>query len=337
MTNNTTNNYFKSFGQRILSHDFTDYEEFALEIFRFQAKNNFVYRKYLESRKIQVSGIRKIDQIPFLPIGFFKNHDVISGGKENLMGFYSSSGTTGVVTSKHYFWNEEFYLNHSLQLFELEYGPVADYHILALLPSYLERKGSSLVRMTDHLIQKSNSEHSGYYLYNHQDLVRKLEVLKDDSRKVLLLGVTFALLDLAESGLKIPLNKNFFVMETGGMKGRRKELIREELHDILKKAFHVEEVHSEYGMTELMSQAYSKGGGKYNLPFTMRVLLRDINDPLSLAFRSQGGINIIDLANFHSCAFIETQDLGKISQDGSLEVLGRFDNSEIRGCNLMVN
>jgi hypothetical protein len=161
--------------------------------------------------------------------------------------------------------------------------------------------------------------------------------LKDDPRKVLLLGVTFALLDLAESGLKIPENKNFFVMETGGMKGRRREMIREEVHDTIRAFFGVSQVHSEYGMTELMSQAYSKGEGKYNLPPTMRVLLRDINDPLSLTFRSQGGINIIDLANFHSCSFIETQDLGKKGHDGSVEVLGRFDNSEIRGCNLMVN
>ena len=334
MTNNTTNNYFKSFGQRILSHDITDFEDFALEIFKFQAQNNSVFRSYIDSRRIRISEIKQLDQIPFLPIGFFKNHDVISGDKEI---FYSSSGTTGVSTSRHYYWNEEFYLQHSLQLFELVYGPIENHHILALLPSYLERKGSSLVRMTDHLIQKSNSPHSGFYLYNHQDLVRKLEELKDDSRKVLLLGVTFALLDLAESGLKIPKNKNFFIMETGGMKGRRRELVREELHGFLKDAFHVDKVHSEYGMTELMSQAYSQGGGKYNLPSTMHVLLRDINDPLSLTIRSQGGINIIDLANFHSCAFIETQDLGKIMPDGSLEVLGRFDNSEIRGCNLMVN
>ncbi|WP_373521468.1 acyl transferase [Aquiflexum sp.] len=337
MTNNTTINYFKSFGQRILSHDFIDFEEFALEIFRFQALNNFVYRKYLDARKIQISDVRQLDHIPFLPISFFKNHNVISSGIQDFKGFYSSSGTTGNTTSKHYFWDEAFYLKHAQQLFEMEYGPVENFHILALLPSYLERPGSSLVRMTDHLIQQSNSPHSGYYLYNHKELIQKLEELKNDPKKVLLLGVTFALLDLAESGLKIPLNKNFFLMETGGMKGRRRELIREELHDILKEAFHVKEVHSEYGMTELMSQAYSKGNGKYNLPSTMRVLLRDINDPFSLTFRSQGGINIIDLANFHSCAFLETQDLGKITPDGSIEVLGRFDNSEIRGCNLMVN
>jgi phenylacetate-coenzyme A ligase PaaK-like adenylate-forming protein len=337
MTNNTTINYFKSFGERILSQDFTEFEEFALEIFRFQAKNNFVYRQYLDFRKIQISDVGQIDQIPFLPIAFFKNHEVISSGIQDFKGFYSSSGTTGSTTSKHFFWDEAFYLKHSKNLFEMEYGPVENYHILALLPSYLERPGSSLVRMTDHLIQQSNSSHSGYYLYNQKELVQKLEELKNDSRKVLLLGVTFALLDLAESGLKIPKNKNFFLMETGGMKGRRRELIREELHDILKESFHVGEVHSEYGMTELMSQAYSKGSGKYNLPSTMRVLLRDINDPLSLTFRSQGGINIIDLANFHSCAFIETQDLAKIGPDGTLEVLGRFDNSEIRGCNLMLN
>lgn len=337
MTNNKTIKYFNCFRQNILSLEVSEFDKLALDIFRFQAENNLVYHEYLKFRKIAVQDVSVVDQIPFLPIEFFKNHQIISGNPEVFEGFFSSSGTTGMQTSRHYYWNEEFYLQHSLNLFEKEYGSIEDFHVLALLPSYLERKGSSLVRMTDYLIAKSNSKHSGYYLYNHRELVEKLHNLKDDSKKVLLLGVTFALLDLAESGLEIPENKNFFVMETGGMKGRRREMIREEVHDNIREFFGVSKIHSEYGMTELMSQAYSKGEGKYNLPSTMRVLLRDINDPFSLTFRSQGGINIIDLANFHSCSFIETQDLGKIGPDGSLEVLGRFDNSEIRGCNLMVN
>jgi phenylacetate-coenzyme A ligase PaaK-like adenylate-forming protein len=337
MTNNKTIKYFNCFRQKILSLDVSDFDKLALDIFRFQAENNLVYREYLKFRKIPFQEVDFIEQIPFLPIEFFKKHQVICGNPGDFEGFYSSSGTTGVQTSSHFFWQEDFYLQHSLNLFEKEYGSIEDFHILALLPSYLERKGSSLVRMTDYFIAKSNSEHSGYYLYNQQELVQKLHDLKYDSRKVLLLGVTFALLNLAESGLKIPENKNFFVMETGGMKGKRREMIREEVHDIIRGFFGVSQVHSEYGMTELMSQAYSKGEGKYNLPPTMRVLLRDINDPISLTFRLQGGINIIDLANFHSCSFIETQDLGKKGHEDSLEVLGRFDNSEIRGCNLMVN
>ncbi|WP_231955259.1 long-chain-fatty-acid--protein ligase [Aquiflexum balticum] len=337
MTNNRTIKYFNCFRQKILSLEVSDFDKLALDIFRFQAENNVVYSEYLKFRKIPFQEVDFVEQIPFLPIEFFKKHQVICGNPKDFEGFYSSSGTTGVQTSRHYYWKEDFYLQHSLNLFEKEYGSIEDFHILALLPSYLERKGSSLVRMTDYFITRSNSKHSGYYLYNQRELVEKLHDLKDDPRKILLLGVTFALLDLAESGLKIPENKNFFVMETGGMKGRRREMIREEVHDILQGSFGISQVHSEYGMTELMSQAYSIGEGKYNLPPTMRVLLRDINDPLSLTFRSQGGINIIDLANFHSCSFIETQDLGKKGHDGSVEVLGRFDNSVIRGCNLMVN
>lgn len=213
---------------------------------------------------------------------------------------------------------------------------MTDYHVLALLPAYLERPGSSLVSMAKHFIEKSGSPHSGFYLYNQEELLAKLNLLRNDSRKVLLLGVTFALLDLAESGKVFPPMENLIVMETGGMKGRRKEMIREEVHDILKSFFKVKSIHSEYGMTELMSQAYSKGQGKYTLPGSMRVMLRDVNDPLSWSKRSHGGINVIDLANFHSCAFIETQDLGKFDENGFLEVLGRFDNSEIRGCNLLV-
>jgi len=330
-------NYFKSFAQDILQLKINDFDAMALTLFRHQAEDNPIYKAFLKARRIDVSKVHQVEDIPFLPIRFFKDHEVFCGPKSGFEGFYSSSGTTGMITSRHFFWSEEFYLQHALNLFEKIFGKITDYHVLALLPAYLERKGSSLVSMADYFIKKSASSESGFYLYNYTELVQKLHLLKGGNRKVLLLGVTFALLDLAEGGFGLPLMDNLIVMETGGMKGRRKEMIREELHDILRTAFGLATIHSEYGMTELMSQAYSKGGGKYELPPTMKVFLRDVNDPWSWSTRSQGGINIIDLANFHSCAFIETQDLGKLSTDGMLEVLGRIDNSEIRGCNLMVN
>jgi phenylacetate-coenzyme A ligase PaaK-like adenylate-forming protein len=330
-------NYFKSFKEEILYSNKISFEEKALRLFYFQAEHNPIYKAYNQARGVNVNEVNELEKIPFLPIQFFKNKQVFSGNELEYEGYFSSSGTTGMVTSKHYFWSMEFYLQHALKLFEETYSDISDFHILALLPSYLERKGSSLVSMADYFIRKSSSSFSGFFLYNHQELVEKLNQLQHDSRKVLLLGVTFALLDLAESGLPFPKMSNLTVMETGGMKGRRKEMIREEVHNKLKKAFHQESIHSEYGMTELMSQAYSKGDGKYNLPDTMCVILRDIHDPYAQASKKQGGLNLIDLANFHSCAFIETQDLGKWNDDGSLEILGRIDNSELRGCNLMVN
>ncbi len=330
-------NKFKSFEEDLPLVTSTNFETFALELFHFQALNNKVYGKYLSARNIAIEDIKSVDQIPFMPIRFFKDFDVISGNVNEFPGYFSSSGTTGTITSKHYFWSEEFYRYHALSLFEKTYGDIQNYHVMALLPAYLERKGSSLVSMAAHFIQMSESSESGFYLYNHSDLVKKLYSLKNDSRKILLLGVTFALLDLAENKLDFPEMDNLIVMETGGMKGRRKELIREEVHDILIPAFHVNDIHSEYGMTELMSQAYSKGDGKYTLPQCMRVMLRDVNDPAAYTQKQQGGINVIDLANFHSCAFIETQDLGRFDENGKLEVLGRFDNSEVRGCNLMIN
>jgi phenylacetate-coenzyme A ligase PaaK-like adenylate-forming protein len=330
-------NYFKSFQEDILNLNINNFEEKALELFYFQARNNAVSRDYLKYRGVAVSSVNKVEDIPFLPIRFFKDFDVVSGDLAAFQGYYSSSGTTGAIASKHYFWSEEFYLNHALNLFENEYGSIKDYHLLALLPSYLERKGSSLVRMSEYFIQKTGSEFSGFYLYNHEDLIRTLGILQKQEKKIILLGVTFALLDLADGPLTMPTMDNLIVMETGGMKGKRREMIREEIHAVLKRAFKVKDIHSEYGMTELMSQAYSKSEGRYNIPLTMRVMVRDVNDPLSYSSRNLGGINIVDLANFHSCAFIETQDLGKIDNQNKLEVLGRFDNSEVRGCNLMVN
>ena len=327
---------FKSFSSRLSNLKSEEFENLALQLFEFQSQSNPIYRKYLEARNVSTQSVKSIDQIPFLPIRFFKDHQVLSGDKANYSEYFSSSGTTGMITSRHYVWSEDWYLDHAQQIFESNYGSLEGFHVLALLPAYLERKGSSLVSMANHFIKESKSAHSGFYLYNQDELLEKMEMLAADGKQILLLGVTFALLDVAESGKSFSAPENLVVMETGGMKGRRKEMIREEVHDILKPFFGVEEIHSEYGMTELMSQAYSKGQGKYTLPDSMHVILRDVNDPLSLSQRSQGGINVIDLANFHSCAFIETQDLGRFDENGMLEVLGRFDNSEIRGCNLLV-
>ena len=327
---------FKSFSERLKNLRAEEFENLAMDIFRFQAKENPIYQKYIKARGIDASQVFHLDEIPFLPIRFFKDWDVFCGKVGDFEGFYSSSGTTGTITSKHFYWSESWYLEHALRIFESFYGCIRDYHVLALLPAYLERPGSSLVSMAKFFIEKSESKFSGFYLYNHDDLLITLDKLKSDPRKVLLLGVTFALLDLAESGKKFNPMDNLIVMETGGMKGRRKEVIREEVHEILRNYFQVSAIHSEYGMTELMSQGYSMGEGKFSLPPSLRVKLRDINDPLSWSNRSQGGINVIDLANFHSCSFIETQDLGKFDANGMLEVLGRFDNSEIRGCNLLV-
>ncbi|MFC3881596.1 acyl transferase [Algoriphagus namhaensis] len=327
---------FKSFSDDLTNLSSEAFDSMALDLFRFQSKENEVYKSYLKARKVNPESVKTIQQIPFLPIQFFKEFKVISGPEENFSKFFSSSGTTGMITSKHFFDSEKRYLNHSLDLFQKEYGEIDNFHVLALLPAYLERKGSSLVSMANHWIQKSGSVHSGFYLYNQKELIQKIESLGSDKKNILLLGVTFALLDLAESGLPLNPPKNLIVMETGGMKGRRKEMIREEVHDILKPFFQVNEVHSEYGMTELLSQAYSKGKGKYKIPSCMRVILRDLNDPLAESSTDRGAINIIDLANVQSCAFIETQDLGRRDADGMIEILGRIDNSEIRGCNLLV-
>lgn len=336
-TNYKTMNYFKSFSEDILYARINNFEEKALELFKFQAAHNKIYNKYLQARSINPNQIDQIQNIPFLPIRFFKDHQVVTGDSKIFDQYFSSSGTTGAITSKHYIWSKDFYLRHALNQFEKIYGEITNYHILALLPAYMERPGSSLVSMAEYFIQQSQSIHSGTYLYNQEELLVKLHTLKHEKKKVLLLGVTFALLDFAESGLDFPKMDNLIVMETGGMKGRRKEMIREEVHQILKSAFYQDSIHSEYGMTELMSQGYAIGNGKYSLPDTMQVRLRDVNDPYSSAGRSQGGINIIDLANFHSCAFLETQDLGRWDDQGRLEILGRFDNSDVRGCNLMIN
>ncbi|WP_026837298.1 acyltransferase [Gillisia sp. JM1] len=311
-----------------------DFNEAALEIFRFQYANNSVYRKFSDLLKKDPKQINKIENIPFLPIDLFKSHTILSS-EENIQKIFTSSGTNGSKTSKHHVTDLAIY-EHSFNLgFKQFYGKIEDYVILALLPSYLERDGSSLIYMAQQLIEKSKHPDSGFYLNNLSELKETLISLDSKGQKVLLIGVSFALLDLVED-FQFKL-KNTIVMETGGMKGRRKEMIREELHSILKKGFGVAAIHSEYGMTELLSQAYSSGNGVFDCPPWMKILIRDPEDAQSyLQNNSTGGINVIDLANINSCSFIATQDLGKKSEKNSIEIMGRFDNSDIRGCNLMV-
>lgn len=312
-----------------------EFRQTALEVFRFQAENNPVYKKYIELIGISVNKVNSLKQIPFLPIEFFKSQKVVSGkDKEKII--FTSSGTTGNLTSRHYVPDLGIYEDSFTKGFEAFYGSVQDYCILALLPSYLEREGSSLIYMMEKLIKDSAHPKSGFYLNNHDELIASLAELKAQNQKVLLLGVSFALLELAEK-YQLDLG-DVVVMETGGMKGRRKEMTREELHAIFTSRLGVDKIHSEYGMTELLSQGYSKGDSLFKTPAWMKILIRDAYDPFSYekAGRS-GGVNVIDLANLYSCAFIETQDLGRIHADGSFEILGRFDNSDIRGCNLLVS
>ncbi len=311
-----------------------DFTKSALMVFKHQFKHNKVYRSFCDLLYIHPSDVKTIDQIPFLPIQFFKTHEVLSS-TDKIQEIFSSSGTTGSVTSKHLVTDLLWYETSYLKGFECFYGDIKDYTVLALLPNYLDRKGSSLVYMVDDLIKKSKHTESGFYLNNIDELAKKLIKLDKKDKKVLLIGVSFALLDLIEQ-YKFNL-KNTIVMETGGMKGRRKELIRNELHTILSGGFRVEKIHSEYGMTELLSQGYSKGNGVFKCPPWMRVLTRDTEDALTILPKEKsGGINVIDLANYNSCSFIATQDLGKVYTDNSFEIIGRFDNSDIRGCNLMV-
>jgi phenylacetate-coenzyme A ligase PaaK-like adenylate-forming protein len=311
-----------------------EFENLALQIFNFQFKNNTVYRSFCDLLYKHPSDVKTINDIPFLPIQFFKTHKILSS-TESIQTTFTSSGTTGNITSKHYVTYLETYSQSFTNGFQQFYGNMEDYVILALLPSYLEREGSSLIYMVNAMISMSKHKESGFYLNNLKELKDTLIKLDSEDKKVLLIGVSFALLDLVESyQFKL---KNTIIMETGGMKGRRKELIREELHKQLKDGFGVENIHSEYGMTELLSQAYSKGNGVFNCPNWMKTLTRDTEDALSInSFEKAGGINIIDLANINSCSFIATQDLGRVNKNGSFEIVGRFDNSDIRGCNLMV-
>ena len=312
-----------------------EFTEIALNIFRFQASNNSVYRQYIDLLKVDVNTVDCLDKIPFLPIEFFKSHKVVSTDEE-AKAVFTSSGTSGNLTSRHYVPDLGIYEDSFTKGFEAFYGSINDYCILALLPSYLEREGSSLIYMMEKLIKDSGHPKSGFYLNNHEELIANIEELKGQNKKVLLLGVSFALLELAENH-QLDLG-DVIVMETGGMKGRRKELTREELHSIFTSRLGVKKVHSEYGMTELLSQGYSKGDSLFETPAWMKIMIRDAYDPFSYEKTGRsGGVNVIDLANLNSCSFIETQDLGKIHPDGKFEILGRFDNSDIRGCNLLVS
>ena len=311
------------------------FDDVCMELFRYQAQNNELYGKFIELLRLKPKDITIPQQIPFLPISFFKTKVIKTGNwAEELV--FKSSGTTGMIQSHHYVRSSEDYLNNCLKGFSKFYGSPTDYAILALLPSYLEREGSSLILMADHFIRLSTYRESGFFLNNTNDLVIRLNDCMAKNIPVLLLGVSFALLDFAEL---FPMSlRNTVIMETGGMKGRRKELLREAMHEILKNAFNQSSIHSEYGMTELMSQAYSKGNGRFKCSDTMKILIRDSSDPLTiLQSGKNGAINIIDLANIDSCAFIATDDIGKLHENGDFEILGRFDSSDIRGCNLLVS
>ena len=311
----------------------SQFDDIALKVFKFQFENNAVYRSFCDLLYKHPADVKQISDIPFLPIQFFKSHEVLSS-KKPIEKVFTSSGTTGSVTSKHLVTDLNLYEESYNKGFNHFYGTIENYVVLALLPSYLERDGSSLIYMVNDLIIQSKQSESGFYLNNLEDLAKTLHQLEAKKQKTLLIGVSFALLDLVEQ-FQFQLSHTI-VMETGGMKGRRKEIIRQELHSILSSGFGVSEIHSEYSMTELLSQAYSKGNGVFECPPWMKVLTRDTEDALTLQRPNKtGGINIIDLANRNSCSFIATQDLGKVYANGSFEIIGRFDNSDIRGCNLM--
>lgn len=332
------------------------WEDLALEIFQYQASQNQIYKEYLQHLGIRPTKINRVEKIPCLPIQFFKDHTVLCQGVQPIHVF-ESSGTTGQQTSRHFVGDLSFYEALSYKIFEQFYGPLTDYHLLALLPSYLERNNSSLVYMVQHFIDRSFSTASGFYLDQRAALMDQLKSLLEDTssqkRKVILWGVTFALLDLVQDFPAPEWLANhadrLIVMETGGMKGRRREMIREEVHQILQGKWPLSSVHSEYGMTELLSQGYSTGEGWFQTPPSLRIYLREVNDPFHYLPRLRigqetharrgktGGINVIDLGNIDSCCFLETQDLGSYSPDyQKFQVLGRFDQSDVRGCNLLV-
>lgn len=306
-----------------------EFDKLAFWAYQYQRESNPVFGQWLSFFSVQ----NQRNNFKFLPIEFFKNKTIKDNLEHKII--FTSSGTTGAITSSHFVADVKLYETSFIKAFEIFYGKISDYNILALLPAYLERKGSSLVYMAEKMIQLSGKKASGFYLNNYEELFQNLKTLEAKGEKSLLLGVSFALWDLAEQ-FSFDL-KNTIVMETGGMKGRRPEIIREELHEIYRQGFGEMPIHSEYGMTELLSQAYSKGKSVFACPPWMKVTIRDINDPFRLLKTGEtGAINIIDLANIHSCCFLATADIGKLNPNGTFEVLGRMDNSDIRGCNLMV-
>jgi len=312
-----------------------NFEKLALEVFRYQYANNLVYKQWVSNFIKNVNEVDVVSKIPFLPIEFFKNYEVVCGIETKYDEVFTSSSTTSQIPSKHYVKDKSVYEQSFLKGFSQFFGPPSEYCILALLPGYLDRSGSSLVYMCKHLIELSENKLSGFYLRNREELIEAIKTLNKSGQKTILIGVSYALLDLAEMGIE--LNSNITVIETGGMKGTRREMLKEELHDVLKNKFKISKIGSEYGMTELLSQAYALQDGQFGHPAWMKFLIRDTNDPLSyMPLNKTGGINVIDLANVYSCSFIATQDLGQLNERGQLKLMGRFDNSDIRGCNLMV-
>lgn len=310
-----------------------DFNSLAKELFIYQYSNNKIYNEWCNRIHAGINLIHQTEQIPFLPISFFKTNKIITGSN-NYDLFFESSGTTQTNKSRHYVKDINLYIESFTKAFNFFYGDVKDWCIIGLLPSYLQQKNSSLIRMVDELIKLSGHKQSGFYLDDYEKLYHTLMELEHHQQKTLLIGVTYSLLDFAEQ-FPIQLSSTI-IMETGGMKGRRKEITRHEVHDILKKQFSIQQVHSEYGMTELLSQAYSKANGKFYCPAWMRIFVRDEDDALSVKKTGKGALNIIDLANTNSCAFIATDDRGEVFDDGSFTVAGRLDGSDIRGCSLMI-
>lgn len=333
LTTSKPENLIREFRKKVASGDF-HFEELALEAFWIQYTHNILYQSYVDHLHINPNMVSRLTQIPFLPIEFFKSNQ-IKTGEWLPQKVFKSSGTTKTGRSEHAVDHLDFYLNHSSELFRSVYGELQNIDLIALLPSYQEQGDSSLIAMVDKLMKLSDSEQSGYYLTKPEDVGLALRKSQENGRLAIVMGVSFALLDLSEMST-IDM-KGAKVIETGGMKGRRRELIRKELHNRLKLAFKADHIHSEYGMTELLSQAYSTGNGLFSENNWLKCLIRDINDPLTyVPDSSSGGINVVDLANIHSCCFIETKDIGRKPNQNSFEVLGRFDNSDIRGCNLLL-
>jgi phenylacetate-coenzyme A ligase PaaK-like adenylate-forming protein len=322
----------REFVNNIFSVSSKTFSKYALDVFIQQYESNIIYRSWVNALGVQPHTVQTINEIPFLPVSFFKTQKIVAGEFEPQVVF-ESSGTTQTINSKHLVKDVELYKQSFIKGFEYFYGNIDDWCIIGLLPSYLERSGSSLVLMVDELIKLSLHVESGFYLYDFEKLSNVLQQLERKQQKTLLIGVTFALLDFAE---EFPMQLKYTtVMETGGMKGRRKEMIRQEVHEILTQRLGVEKIHSEYGMTELLSQGYSCGDGIFRTVPWMQVLIRDEDDPMTIKQKGRGLINVIDLANIYSCSFIATEDVGTLFEDGSFEVLGRFDNSDIRGCSLL--
>lgn len=319
----------------LISVDETSFESATLDLFRYQYRNNSIYKTWVDTLNVKVDEVNVLDDIPFLPISAFKNYDVCAQ-KGSAKHIFTSSGTTGAIPSRHLVYDMNLYLENAERIFRRLYGDLEDYCFLALLPNYLERGGSSLVAMVEHFIKKSKYSESGFYLYDHTELASQIAACQDSNKPTVLFGVSFALLDfLDEHKVSFP---ELIVIETGGMKGRKKEMTKSQLQILLAEGFGVDKVHSEYGMTELFSQAYSQRDGLFTAPLSMKVITKEITDPFQNAATGKTGvINVIDLANIDSCAFIETQDLGRLYGDGTFEVLGRLDEADIRGCNLMVS